>query len=151
MYRKALVPLDGSELAECALHEALKLARGGFVEEVVILSVVDVPSVLFAGMESFAVVDMKNGMCERTREYLARIASDLAASGITVKTALGEGEAARTIIDYATENVVDLIVIATHGYTGFKQWLLGSIARKVLERSPAPVLLIRPHARKASD
>ncbi len=147
MYRKALVPLDGSELAECALHEAVTLAKGGFVGEIVILSVVDVPSVLFAGMESFAVVDLKNGMFERTRDYLSKTATDLASLGVAVKTAIAEGEAARTIIDYAAGNAVDLIVIATHGYAGLKQWLLGSVARKVLERSPAPVLLIRPQAR----
>jgi len=84
---------------------------------------------------------------DKSRKYLARVQSRLSSEGIKVKTeAIESNGPSHAITDYAQKNGVDLIVIATHGYTGMKKMMLGSIALKVLHESNVPVLLIRPDA-----
>ena len=63
--------------------------------------------------------------------------------GLMVETVLRTGDAALEILDYADERNIDLIAMATHGRTGLKRWLLGSVAEKVLRASNIPVLMIR--------
>jgi len=154
MYKKILVPLDGSELAECALNHVKKLFQDGPVGEVVLLKavVVEIPwRELNAGEDGHAVAFDYNAFIEsfmdKSRRYLARVQSRLSSEGIKVKTETIESNGpSQTITDYAQKNSVDLIVIATHGYTGMKKMMLGSIALKVLHESNVPVLLVRPEA-----
>jgi nucleotide-binding universal stress UspA family protein len=153
MYKKILVPLDGSELAECALNHVKKLFQEGPVGEVVLLSAVGVEfpwrelSIEGAGNVSFDYNTFKKAIMDKSSEYLARVKSRLSSEGIKVKTEIVESTVpSHTITDYAQKNSVDLIVIATHGYTGMKKMVLGSIALKVLHESNIPVLLIRPEA-----
>ena len=126
MYKKVLVPLDGSELAECALSHVKNMAKDGFVEEVTILNVfwTSVPF-LGAGGSDSQYVDV-NALQEKIRldsiKYLANVESQLAAEGIKVRTESIEGQRAAEIIsDYVQKNDMDLIVLATHGYTGLKK------------------------------
>ena len=73
--------------------------------------------------------------------------SRLSSQGIKVKTESVEANRpADTITDYARKNDIELIIMATHGYTGLKKLMLGSVASGVLNQSPVPVLLIRPEA-----
>ena len=154
MYKKILVPLDGSELAECALNHVKKLFQDGPVGDVVLLNavVVEIPwRELNTGDGGHAVAFDYNAFIksfmDKSRQYLAGIQSRLASEGIKVKTETMESNGpAHTITDYAQKNGVDLIIIATHGYTGMKKMMLGSIALKVLHESNVPVLLIRPDA-----
>jgi nucleotide-binding universal stress UspA family protein len=75
------------------------------------------------------------------------VASKLRSKGIKVKTESVEANrSADMITDYAKKNGMDLIVMATHGYTGFKKLLMGSVAFGVLHESHVPVLLIRPES-----
>jgi nucleotide-binding universal stress UspA family protein len=142
MYQKVLVPLDGSKLAECVLPEVRNLSRGGVVGEVILLNVVEVPSVWVA--EGFDFISLKDNQMAAKKKYLAEQQSLLSSEGMTVNVAVLEGETAHTIIDYAKDNHVDLIVIATHGYKGVKRVMFGSVALKVLHDAHVPVLLIRP-------
>jgi len=144
MYRKVLIPLDGSELAECALPEVMNLARGGVVGEVVLLNVVDIPSLWVA--EGLDIMKLKDALLEKSQEYLSDVQSRLSREGLNVSDVVMEGKAAQTIIDYARENAVDLMVLATHGYTGMKQLMFGSVALRVLHDAHVPVLLIRPES-----
>ena len=154
MYKKLLVPLDGSELAECALNHVKKLFQDDSVGEVVLLNAVDtkIPwRELNPGEEgraiSFDYNAYVNELMDKSRRYLVRVQSRLSSEGIKVKTETIESNGpSQTIADYAQKNDVDLIVIATHGYTGMKKMMLGSIALKVLHESNIPVLLIRPEA-----
>ena len=154
MFRKILVPLDGSELAECALNHVKKLLQDSLVGEVVLLNavVVEIPwRELNARDDAHAILFDYNAFVktfmDKSRKYLARVQSRLASEGIKVKTETIESNMpSHTITDYAQKNGVDLIVIATHGYTGMKKMMLGSIALKVLHESNVPVLLIRPEA-----
>ena len=144
MYRKVLVPLDGSELAECALPEVMKLARGGIVGEVILLNVVDIPSLWVA--EGLDVMKLKNALLVKSQDYLSDVQSRLSREGLNVRDVVMEGKTAQTIIDYSRENAVDLLVLATHGYTGMKQLMFGSVALRVLHDARVPVLLIRPES-----
>jgi nucleotide-binding universal stress UspA family protein len=156
MYKKILVPLDGSELAECALNHVKTLLPDGFVGEVVLFNavVVDIPwRALNVGEKghstTFDINTVIKSFVDESRKYLAKVkyrfASGLPSEDIKVKTEAIESDGpSHTIIDYAQKNGVDLIVMATHGHTGMKKMMLGSIALKVLHESNVPVLLIRP-------
>ncbi|MDD4998465.1 MAG: universal stress protein [Syntrophales bacterium] len=148
MYKKILVPLDGSELAECALPHVINLVQDGSVGEVTVLNVykVDLSPVGAKGYaQGINVNQIKKSMFTASANYLTDVESRLGSKGIKVKTVSLEGaRPAVTISDYAKENGIDMIVIATHGYTGLKKLMLGSVALGVLQESHVPVLLIRP-------
>ena len=151
MYKKCLVPLDGSELAECSLNHVKNLVKDKSVGEVTILNVVKVDIPWAEINERTIDLDaIRKPLFAAARKYLADVESRLSSEGIAVKTVVIEGNRpGETIIDYARENSMALIVIATHGYTGFKKLLLGSVATRVLHESPVPVLLIRPESCRA--
>jgi len=151
MYKKILVPLDGSELAECTLSHVKNLAKAGSVGEVTLLNVVkvDIPWVEMRS-EYPKVVDLeaiRKPLFAESKKYLADLESRLAAEGVKVNTESIEGHRpALTITDYAEENGMDMIVIGTHGRTGLKKLMMGSVAFAVLHQSHVPVLLIRPES-----
>ncbi len=150
MYRKVLVPLDGSELAECALPYVVDLVKNGGVEEVTILNVYSahiefMPSEYNYGGLAYA--DLKERVMEYSRTYLDDVESRLSAEGIKVNTQSVESlRPAKIISEYVREMGIDLIIIATHGYTGFEKLMFGSVALQVLHNSTVPVLLIRPES-----
>lgn len=155
MYKKILVPLDGSELAECSLNHVKNLfEKGGPAGEVVLLNAV-VVALPWRQMDRSEgnvsqVFDYRafvDGFVDKAKKYLEKVQSKASSQGLTVKTEVIESNSAsQTIIKYAHENGVDAIVMATHGYTGMQKILLGSVASKVLHESNVPVLLIRPEA-----
>ena len=154
MYQKILVPLDGSELAECALNHVIKLFQSGLVGEVTLLNAVvaDIPwremNVSEVGPAvAFDYDAFSTALMDNSKKYLASVQKRLASQGAKVKTeAIAASRPSSTITDYAQNKGFDLIVIATHGYTGMKLMMLGSVALKVLHESNVPVLLIRPEA-----
>lgn len=151
MFKKVLVPLDGSALAECSLDQVKTLLKEGSIGEVTLLNVVElyVPtSEMFDGFDYKAIWENAK---TQSLNYLADVVSRLEAEGIKVKTeSIEDNRPAATIIDYAKKNDTDLIVISTHGYTGLKKMLLGSVAFKVLHEAQVPVLLIRPESCQVS-
>jgi nucleotide-binding universal stress UspA family protein len=146
MYQKVLVPLDGSELAECALFHVKNLVKEGAVGEVTLLNVVIVHIPGRGEYPGFTNINtVRENLFMESRKYLADVESRLASEGIKVKTESLEGNRpADAISDYAQKNGVELIVIATHGYSGLKKLMFGSAALGVLHESHIPVLLIRP-------
>lgn len=150
MYKKCLVPLDGSELAECALNHVKNLVKEQSVGEVTLLNVVKV-DIPWADLreQTIDLEAIRKPLFAAAKKYLSGVEKKLAAKGIDVKTAAVEGNRpGETIVDYARDKKFGLIVIATHGHTGFKKLLLGSVATRVLHDSPVPVLLIRPESCK---
>lgn len=148
MYQKILVPLDGSELAECALSHVTSLAKEGAAGEIILLSVVIVH---IPGRGDYPGLTDINAVRENlfveSSKYLADVESRFASEGIKVKTVSLEGNRpAEVISDYAQKNGIELIVIATHGYTGLKKLMFGSVALGVLHESHIPILLIRPES-----
>jgi len=153
MYHKVLVPLDGSELAEGALPEVIKLCRGGIVGEVIVLRVneIEVLTVPKAYDRSIDFTALRNARRIESLQYLESVRSRLLADGIKVSTELLEGRPEEKIVDYARNCSVDLIVIGTHGYTGMKRLMFGSVALQVLHDAHVPVLLVRPKAYQQWD
>ena len=148
MYQKILVPLDGSKLAECALSHVKNLAKEGAVGEVILLNVV---IVRLPGRGEYSgltdINTIRENLFMESRKYLADVESRLASEGIHVKTESLEGNRpADVIADYAQKNGAELIVLSTHGYTGLKKLMFGSVALRVLHDSHVPVLLVRPES-----
>jgi nucleotide-binding universal stress UspA family protein len=152
MYKKILVPLDGSELAECALTHVKNLVKDGTGGEVILLNVVNMDFTSAWNTES-EINDIINNNAIRkdllikSRKYLENVESRLGSEGIKIKIESLEGSRpADTISEYAQKKGVDMIIIATHGYTGLKKLRFGSVALGVIHESHIPVLLIRPES-----
>jgi nucleotide-binding universal stress UspA family protein len=151
MYKSVLVPLDGSALAECTLSHVKNLFKEGSVREVTLLNVVKVDILSAIGSAEYPKrIDLnaiREPLFNASMKYLADMESRLGSEGIKVKTDSVEGNRpADTIVEYAQENGMDLIILGTHGYTGLKKLLLGSVAFGVLNQSHIPILLIRPES-----
>jgi len=142
MYKKILIPLDGSEIAMRALEEAEKLANI-FDAELVLFQVVPFMPI-YGSPELVTPVIIDEKQKEAAERYLGSLAERLKGKGLRVTTAVKTGQQVPAeIIDFAKESKADLIVMCTHGRSGFTRWFVGSVALKVLTRAETPVLLIR--------
>jgi nucleotide-binding universal stress UspA family protein len=148
MYKKILVPLDGSEFGECSLEHVKAVASGSSGSEITLFSVVeplsveDVSRLAVARDDLLYKAEMDNQ--SEARNYLVRIKKKLAKSGLKAETAVVDGEPADEILAYAQNNKVDLIVMTTHGRSGASRWFFGSVAEKVARHSAIPILLVTP-------
>jgi nucleotide-binding universal stress UspA family protein len=142
MYQKILVPLDGSELAECVLPHVKAIAAGCGIGQVVLLKVVEPLPGWAAPEVDFEVV--QKASVKAAEDYLARIQAKLNKEGLAIETQVLSGMPAETISDFAQHNKVDLMTLATHGRSGISRWAFGSVADRLVRSSSAPVLLIRP-------
>lgn len=148
MYKKILAPLDGSELAECTLEHLRALVSGCNVPEVVLLRVNEPIAAqtlgAVAGVSSTVVDDMVNGIKKEAQRYTRNLAKKLNKEGINATPVVLDGNPAEEILNYAKNNGVDLIIMSSHGRSGIKRWILGSVTNKVLEHSPIPVMTVVP-------
>jgi nucleotide-binding universal stress UspA family protein len=87
--------------------------------------------------------DFAKDASRAAEEALAKWAAELAASGWKVTTEVGEGPPASVIERLAIEREVDMIAMGTHGRSGLRELVLGSVARRVVHRAPCPVLTVR--------
>ncbi|RIK39434.1 MAG: universal stress protein [Chloroflexi bacterium] len=146
-FRKIVVPLDGSVLAEQALPHAETVAQQAQAE-LVLFRVVpyiteEIVSVDALPLDWQSLEVEQQRMVNDATNYLQEIALRLSTQGMQVHTVVEVGHAADRIVDYATAHDVDLIVMCTHGRTGVQRWLMGSVAGKVTGSAPCPVLLVR--------
>jgi len=141
MYDHILVPTDGSDHAGRAVDHATVLAEA-FDATVHLLTVVDIEAA--AGPFSAGGVDEEyiEQRSADQREALAALQADLD-DDIAVETAVVTGHPADGILDYVADNEVDLLVMGTHGRSGLRRYLTGSVAERVLRLSPVPVLTTR--------
>jgi nucleotide-binding universal stress UspA family protein len=167
VFKKVLVPLDGSELAEAVLPYVEDLGKR-CAAEVILLQVVATPpdrataiyrplkgdmptpplpesaeDVTVAQHPIYQEQEMASLRAEAERS-LARTKEHLSQAGLKVHVEVLFGRPAEKIVEYAMKEKVDLIAMATHGRSGFSRWVFGSVAEKVLRAIPLPVLLIRP-------
>lgn len=147
MFQKILVPLDGSELAECVLPYVEDLAKGGNAEEVVLVSVTERVTgfQVERGAEEFRdVVPAVIGKMQRqAQRYLRRVERGLRGKGFNVRSEVLLGKPAEQIADYAANNGIDLIAMSSHGRSGPSRWAYGSVADKVFRSTCVPLLMIR--------
>jgi nucleotide-binding universal stress UspA family protein len=141
MLKRILVPLDGSPLAEAVLPHATELAAF-HKAEVVLLRVA-----LAHTLPGVNAVDAQVRAVDEAQTYLVKIETDLVARGLAVKSVVRYGHAADEILDHARTGEVGLIAMSTHGRSGFRRWIVGSVAESVLRHAPVPVLLVRTTAR----
>lgn len=159
MYRRILVPLDGSDEARVALPVAVELAQR-FGASLLLLQMVptgDATIGLAADVASGALGDP--GVCNAEVEareqiaqgYVSAVADELAATGIEVSYAVGTGGESRGIVEAAQREGVDLIVMATHARSGLGRLVFGSVTDAVLRGARVPVLAIPPHRDSGED
>jgi nucleotide-binding universal stress UspA family protein len=149
MFKRILVPLDGSLRAERALAVAARLARAAN-GTVVLLEAVGIPPEYSTYLYGPYLVG-PNLIGEETletkeaaaKDYIETVRQSDKLAGVKVETRVAVGMAALTIQDIASEENVDLIAMCSHGNTGFKRWVLGSVAKSVSRACQVPVLVLR--------
>jgi len=147
MFKKILVPLDGSDLAASILPQVKDLATQ--VKARVTLITVGSSNTCATGGTSPQAAQA-GGPCPElpVASFLEQAAANLRAQGVEVDWVYKQGEPAREIVLFANENQVDLIAMATHG-AGEIAWVLGSVAKKITTHSTVAVLLFRVMEPKA--
>ena len=146
MYQKIMVPLDGSELAECVLPHVEAVAMGCEVKDVTFVFAVE-PLHLPQGGEWVPTPEerqrIESSHMAEAQDYLKQLVGKLKYDGVNLQTEVIKGKAAEALAEYAEKNGVDLIVIATHGRSGVSRWVWGSIADRILRSSCVPVFMVR--------
>jgi nucleotide-binding universal stress UspA family protein len=142
MYKRVVVPLDGSRLAEGMLRFIVDIA-GPLDLEVVLLRVIRVLPPQVTETVRTAVLENVEHNTADALEYLAPLANDLRTRGIRVRTEVRRGEPVDEIVAGAREADADLIAMTTHGRSGLGRLLFGSVAEAVLRQAEIPVFLMR--------
>jgi nucleotide-binding universal stress UspA family protein len=144
MFKRILVPLDGSARAEYALPIAARIARasGGSIH------LLEVVSPLIDYGSGFAMVpqlteQLIESETSSATDYLQTVVASPKLSGIETTIEVVFGISAQYILAEARSGEVDLIVLCSHGRTGFTRWVLGSVAHALAHESPVPTLVLR--------
>ena len=138
MFKKILVPLDGSELAAKIIPQVIDLAKNHQAEVTLLHVAYTEYGEASPGIMTQAVAQE----AKRCAAFLGQVAKDMQAQGVNVAVECVEGSPAREIIGFAKANQMDLIALATHG-KGEVAWVLGSVAEKIISHANVPVLLLR--------
>jgi len=150
---KILAPLDGSPIGDCILNYTRLIASGCENPEVHLLHILEPMPYALASKQCVAeyLVTREEDNIRWANDYLEEKRKEMQSDGIKACRVLLKGKAAETIISYAVENAIDLIVISNHGRSGFTKLVLGSVADMVARESPVPVLITRPRGCKAKE
>jgi nucleotide-binding universal stress UspA family protein len=162
MFKKILVMLDGSSLAEQVLPYAVAEAKR-FSARLVLFQATPPPaSITLPGLLGYLgpgapayVLPTQIGPthhakeeaereANETRGYLDNVADSLRQQGLAVDTEVAFGSAGHAVVAYAEDHDIDLIALATHGHSGLGRLVFGSVAEHVLRESNKPILVIKP-------
>jgi nucleotide-binding universal stress UspA family protein len=138
MFKKILVPLDGSELAAKIIPQVTDLAKTHQAE----VTLLHVAHTEYGEGSPGIIAEAVAQEAKRCAAFLGQVARDMQAQGVNVKVECAEGSPPREIINFAKVNNMDLIAMASHGRGGLA-WMLGSTAEKVLSHANIPVLIYR--------
>jgi nucleotide-binding universal stress UspA family protein len=140
MFDSILVPLDGSLLAECVLPHACAIAQA-FDAQINLVRVLDHTQ----ATETTQLFDLVNWQINKTgaKLYLDRTSSQLQKAGLRVNTMLIEGLVADSITTFAESQDAKLIILSSHGRSGYSQWGISSVTQKVIFSAPTSVLIVR--------
>jgi nucleotide-binding universal stress UspA family protein len=144
MYKKILVPLDGSKLAGCALPHAESLAHA-YDATLLLISVISPANIVGrtpADMEAFQT--SLDELRTEAENYLNGLAGEFAEKNIKAEIHVGIEPVVGEIIETAEKHDVDLVLIASHGRSGLERVFFGSVASGVLNRIERPLMVIRP-------
>lgn len=143
MINHVLVPLDGSELAECVLPHLLAIAP---ITEARVTLIHVLERTPFRN-GSAAPFDLLGWHMQKqeSQSYLDRIAGRLQKSGLEVEQVILDGNPAEVLIEFARNNDVDLVLVSSHGRAGLSEWNVSSVVQKILLRSYKSILLVRAY------
>jgi nucleotide-binding universal stress UspA family protein len=136
-WQKILIATDGSKFSEAAATKAIDFARA-YGGQLMIVSVVDVPAEFYG--EAPGAWD---NLVTKARGFVEKIASQAEAAGVRTETMVKEAEAWKSIAAVAEEHKADTIIMGSHGRTGLKRLLMGSVTEKVIGNAPCPVLVTK--------
>ncbi len=139
LFKKILIPTDGSEYTKAAVRKGLEMAKAAGAE-VTALYVVDQTSFINFPMDS-TIVSVYTLLEREGEEAMEYVKKEAEALGVKVTTRIEEGSPSRKIVDLSAEH--DLVVMGTLGRTGFSKLLLGSVAERVVRFAKCPVLVVR--------
>jgi nucleotide-binding universal stress UspA family protein len=147
-YGRILIPLDGSELAEEALPAGIAFVqRAGAGGKLILLRVNRAESIIYSRGGPF---EVPTRMREEINAYLTQVENSIKAQGVPVEVVYTEGDPATAIVDMAHDYHADLIVMVTHAREGMSRLVHGSVADRVLQGAPVPVLLLK-HGEEPTD
>jgi len=138
--KRILVPVDFSVHSIKALEAALSLART-FDANVTLVHIVE--QIIYPGDWMYPPIAMTDFAAEQRAQISAKLKALAERSNVITHEVVRLGRAWQEVVEVAKERKADLIVLATHGYTGLRHVLLGSVAEKILRHAPCPVLSIR--------
>lgn len=151
VYRRILVPHDGSAFAERVLPHATELAKA-YQAEVHLLEVIPIqtPALLAPELSVDAEPDLalealeeaQEALRESGRSRLEGVAAHLQREGITARWSVVDGDPVQEILAYVSKNEIDLIAMATHGRTGLARAILGSVTDALLRKGNRPLLVV---------
>ena len=145
--KKIIVPMDGSKAAQAVLPFAREMARTMKLEVVLVQAISAETTVQFTptGPDTWAVpTDVLQQIDVLASGYLAGVGKELERDGISVRWDVLRGAAAHSIVEFAREAPGSMVAMTTHGRSGLRRWVLGSVADQVVRASGEPVLVIRP-------
>ena len=145
IFKKALVPLDGSKEGEVVLPYVEALASKLKVKVILVqVLAASCPGYTAEGYDNLAYTEQElQSNKEIALEYLNNVGNRLKKKGITVVSEVKFGAAPEEIISYAAETRADVVAMSTHGRSGIGHWILGSVAERVLNEGNTPLLLVR--------
>ena len=150
MYKKIMIPLDGSELAECVLPHVEAFIKGFNTSDVIFVRVVE-HETPYHGQYSITREMLEKRESEKeslAKDYLNKIVNRLKREGAALHAEVIVGRVTESLVDYAKKNDIDLILLATHGYSGVTRWVRGSVSDKILRSANVPVLMVRASGTK---
>ena len=144
--KSVIVPLDGSELAECVLPSVVALAKAMNLE-VVLFRAYSIPYTVYSGTDGYSAINFEElitAVKDEAIEYLEKKSAELKKDGLAkVSFTAKEGLSADEIIALGRATQDNLIAMCSHGRSGVKRWVLGSVTETVVRHSGDPVLVVR--------
>ncbi len=146
-FKKIMVTLDGSELAKAALPYARLLTAQAQAELTLLRVVPEITPRQYVRehtqFDRERIEAEQLGKVDEAALWLQALVETLQLHHIPAKSSVDVGDAAEKIVNYAKANQIDLIIMSTHGHTGMRRLVTGSVANKVSTSAPCPVLLVR--------
>jgi nucleotide-binding universal stress UspA family protein len=142
MFDTILVPLDGSQLADCVLPHVVAIARP-FDAETTLLRILEKNPT----GTSAQLFDLLNWQINKTKSalYLDKIQARLQKSNVRIRTEVLEGLIAEGIAEYAQNQGMKLIILSSHGRNGLTQWGISNVTQKIILSAPTSLLIVRAH------
>lgn len=145
---RVLVPLDGSEFAEQALRVAIDLFPDAELRLMRVPEMMTYPTTMYGGGGYETAALYMDAVQAEAEAYLKEKSAELKEQGRSVTWEVRDGMTAEAITAAATEHTADVIAMSSHGRTGFRRFVMGSVAERVLNEAPVPVLMVGPEDRE---